>query len=829
MRNFLSFVVFGLILSFSYSAITVAQESSELAVGRQIDEIVVTSRKVEENIQDVPLAVYAIDEKALDDFRPTTMRDLDSLAPNLQVGMNSASGNQSAIFVRGCGYAGVEKTNNPTVGLIVDGLFHGTNTGTLLDAFDWAKVQVNSGPQGVVYGKNTSCGNIVIERVRPSDEFEFNTEISAGNFDAYEMGIILNIPISDKVSSRWNIRKLEHEGYYYNRATEADSGRLDLASISARFLITPDEDTEIYLIADAFYDRGDTAPVSYSGNPYGPGCVGNFGAGLGLVPGANNGCNKALGGVTVTELSTAGIPAIGLFPFAGFKGLEGFFNITEAFPPHVVSLDNPEQSDMDFQRLSLQVTTSTLLGELSSTTSFVQLDDLVLQDFDALPGFAKGQGNPATLGGSLHTSRNQHYTQYSQEVRLNNQITDQINLTAGIYLWKDSISLQQYSGGVIQTSGQDTESYAIFALAQYDVTDTVSLSGGFRYIDEKKTFHSQYNSIVPGEDPTYGSTPYEEAPIVLPRFDNGNSWDEYMGEATVDWQASEDSLLYLRYARGFRSGGYSMRYAASDTLNVAKVTEMNAKGFALVPQAHACAGSKGCGFGVFEPEVTELVELGTKNTFLNGTLRVNGAIFQTTTENFQAQSILVTQGAYRQTDTFIANYDETEISGAEISIHWLPPVDGLTVRFHLGLLDAKINEAVVDSGLIGVGGAPQAGGTQLDLLAAGAPIQLARVPETSYALTLLYEYPLPNGHSLNTNVTYRGFDDQNLTISSFPDTEPKYELLDATIVYDAGDWSIALIGRNLTDEEYRTHSLTSVRFQGWGDPATWMLEIRNSW
>ena len=88
---------------------------------------------------------------------------------------------------------------------------------------------------------------------------------------------------------------------------------------------------------------------------------------------------------------------------------------------------------------------------------------------------------------------------------------------------------------------------------------------------------------------------------------------------------------------------------------------------------------------------------------------------------------------------------------------------------------------------------------------------------------------LSNGAFLNTNVTYRGFDDLNLTISSFPDVEQGYELLDATITYDAGDYSIALIGRNLTDEEYRTHSLTSVRFQGWGDPTTWMLEFRNSW
>ena len=180
---------------------------------RQIDEIIVTSRKTEENIQDVPIAVYAVDEKALDDFRPTTMRDLDSLAPNLQVGMNTASGNQGAIFVRGCGYAEVEKTQNPPVGLIVDGLFLGTNTGTLLDAFDWAKIQVNSGPQGVVYGKNTSCGNVVVERNKPSKDFEFDTEVSIGNYEAYELGLILNIPINDKVSSRWNFRKLAPVSY----------------------------------------------------------------------------------------------------------------------------------------------------------------------------------------------------------------------------------------------------------------------------------------------------------------------------------------------------------------------------------------------------------------------------------------------------------------------------------------------------------------------------------------------------------------------------------------------------------------------------------------
>ena len=91
--------------------------------------------------------------------------------------------------------------------------------------------------------------------------------MSIGNYEAYELGLILNIPINDKVSSRWNFRKLAHQGYYDNLYTEQDSGQLDIAAASARFLIEATENTEIYIVTDYYYDRGDTAPVSYSGNP----------------------------------------------------------------------------------------------------------------------------------------------------------------------------------------------------------------------------------------------------------------------------------------------------------------------------------------------------------------------------------------------------------------------------------------------------------------------------------------------------------------------------------------------------------------------------------
>ena len=117
-----------------------------------------------------------------------------------------------------------------------------------------------------------------------------------------------------------------------------------------------------------------------------------------------NGCTP--GSVTATELSGAGVPAIGLFPFAPFRGTEGLFSQTQALPPHVVNLNFPEQSDMDMARLSFEVKTKTALGELTATTAYLEVHDNVLQDFDATPGLFGGQGNPAVLGGKLHTARN---------------------------------------------------------------------------------------------------------------------------------------------------------------------------------------------------------------------------------------------------------------------------------------------------------------------------------------------------------------------------------------------------------------------------------------
>ena len=165
---------------------------------RDMEEVVVTSRRRDESQQDVPLSVTAFNSERIEQLKPTTLRDFDSLAPNVFIGMNAAGPSNGQIFIRGIGYGGAEKTQSPQVGLIVDGIQLGSNTGQLIDAFDIESIEVNRGPQGVLFGKNTIGGNIVVNRVKPQfNEFGLNTSAEFGNYDSEVFKARFNIPLID--------------------------------------------------------------------------------------------------------------------------------------------------------------------------------------------------------------------------------------------------------------------------------------------------------------------------------------------------------------------------------------------------------------------------------------------------------------------------------------------------------------------------------------------------------------------------------------------------------------------------------------------------------
>ena len=229
---------------------------------RDMEEVVVTSRRRDESQQDVPLSVTAFNSERIEQLKPTTLRDFDSLAPNVFIGMNAAGPSASAIFIRGIGYGGAEKTQSPQVGLIVDGIQMGSNTGQLIDAFDIESIEVNRGPQGVLFGKNTIGGNIVVNRVKPQfNEFGLNTSAEFGNYDSEVFKARFNIPlIDDQLALKVGAISRDREGYYDNVNLGQTAGDVEFQSTYCSVKMGPSDNFEMIATYDNIDDTSQISP-----------------------------------------------------------------------------------------------------------------------------------------------------------------------------------------------------------------------------------------------------------------------------------------------------------------------------------------------------------------------------------------------------------------------------------------------------------------------------------------------------------------------------------------------------------------------------------------
>jgi len=245
------------VTAFTSPAITLAEEST-----RTIEEIVVTSRRKDESVQDVPLSVTAFGEERIEQLKPTTLRDFDGLAPNVYIGMNTAGPGASALYIRGVGYADIEKSQSPQVGVIVDGIQMGSSTGQLIDVFDVESIEINRGPQGVLFGKNTIGGNIVVNRVRPQfNEFGVAASVELGNYDSQNVKVRVNLPLmDDKLALKVGAIVRERDGYYDNLTLGQTAGDVDFKSYTMALRWAPTDNFEATLTYDNIDDSSQIPP-----------------------------------------------------------------------------------------------------------------------------------------------------------------------------------------------------------------------------------------------------------------------------------------------------------------------------------------------------------------------------------------------------------------------------------------------------------------------------------------------------------------------------------------------------------------------------------------
>lgn len=774
-----------------------------------IEEIVVTSRRRAETVQDVPISVTAFSERELDRLAPTTLRDLDTMAPNVYIGMNTAGPGASAIYIRGIGYADVEKTQAPQVGVIVDGLQLGSSTGQLVDMTDVESVEINRGPQGVLFGRNTIGGNIVINRARPQfNDFGLATSVEIANYSSRLLRGRVNLPIiDDQLAVKISAYDRKRDGFYSNDTLGGAAGDIDVSGQTVALRWSPNENFEAMLTYDHIKDRGQIPPQDPR------------------FDGANPHQNLAdkrepviydvdqwglkvdwdIGGVNVRSITghhfghdlvnqdfDGGSISGGASPFAQLHTLRnqdfeifsqevlvtGDINENLEFLVGLYYFDHEIEFRQDTNNVLQLPPIAVALGPLGLPLALA----VTLPNCAALnvfveralgrPGGLGLRPNPA-LGNALCQFPNARSTQYAEE---------------------------------------EASSIAYFGAITWTPIPQLEITLGLRNIDEEKDANNAYFDYTTGMFDTAATLNEHDFSAIPGRAGtsstNSDSWGDTIFTASARYAFTDSSRAYISYNEGYRSGGFSIRSARDP--------------------AEAD----------FDIEEATQVEVGVKNEFLGGRLMANAAYYWLERKGGQFSSIItLPPGSIPGTTTIINNGDSSEYSGIEFEASYLV-MENLTLLASAGWLDVETREFSVPCELLdgctvaGVLGADPVGTPRI----VGGNSD-SRAPDRTWSLAVAYDTQIGIG-SLNAYVGYKYTGDL-LLVNTGGGADQRlyggdYGLIDARLAWempiDDDLLTISVYGKNLGDEEYREQALFlggfDTGFQGWGAPRTYALEIR---
>jgi len=237
-----------------YAGGAIAQEES---VG--LEEIVVTARKRQESIQDVPVAVSAISPGQLERGSITSSLELGKMVPNVELHETAIGSESISASIRGLSYDDIEKSIEPTVGIAIDGVFLASNSGGVFDLFDVESVEVLRGPQGTLFGRNTIGGVINVQRTEPTGEFGMKLEAVAGDQDMSDVKGIINMPLSDKGGIKLSFKNTESDSHVYNTTLNDRRPYKDSETMGIAVKYNFSENTSAVLSFDD-YDHQTTAP-----------------------------------------------------------------------------------------------------------------------------------------------------------------------------------------------------------------------------------------------------------------------------------------------------------------------------------------------------------------------------------------------------------------------------------------------------------------------------------------------------------------------------------------------------------------------------------------
>ncbi|RKS86293.1 TonB-dependent receptor [Sphingosinicella microcystinivorans] len=740
-----------------------AQEGSD---DRQIglDEIVVTAQKRAENLQDVPIAVSAINAAQIERTFSRNISELGSMAPNLIVDTIFGVATP-AISIRGLQLNDGEKSFDPAVAVYLDGVYLSTTTGALLTTFDAEAVEVLRGPQGTLFGRNTIGGLVHVRRAEPTGELGGKVAVTYGRFDQLDVKAVLNLPsiANGAIAAKVGVMSLNGGGYFHNITRGKREGNNDFMMYSAALKIEPSPDFKLNLAYDYIDDKTNTRPVTALTSPTETFCA--------ITP-AGFPCGQ--------PAANASYHRHPIQNFVQPQGLKGHSLIANA------ELNLAEDH------------------ALFAVVGYRDAKEYSVQKWDGiqLPYF--------------FTYRPQKQDQFSAELRYQGEVGI-VKMVAGAYYYEAGYTNHQqtffftsnfptnasekevlagiragWPGEVPGTdTDQDSKNYAFFGQLDWEIVENLNVSAGGRYTKETKHFCGANalgpvgSRVVVG---SFGDCPdsWRSQPTYMPNAVNPttgevfeqtgrDSWSRFTPRFGVDYKF-DNGMVYASYSKGFRSGGYNGR--GTDSFNM----------------------------GPYQPETVESYEAGFKTQWADNRVRFNLSAFSMNYSNKQED--VVFPDPVSVTVTVVQNAARARIRGFEAEFQAVP-ADGLTFGVNVGHLNAKYRNWQD----IGFNLDPATAAADPFVTIDKSNFKLRRAPKWSLDATMNYRHELENDHALVFDVGVRLKSDYYIVANTLTPANPNnglvksFALLDASISYDADNWRLSFFGKNLTNHDYFSHVL----------------------
>lgn len=488
--------------------------------GAALEEIIVTARKIEESLQDVPISVTALTADDMDKRSMPDLKDIARFTPNLYFATTgAASPHQSAIFMRGIGQVDYYATADPAVALYIDGVYHGRSQGGVLDLLDLERIEVLRGPQGTLFGKNALGGAVNVLSSVPTGEFGGRASLTVGNENRVNFGGSVDLPtLGDDVLVRLSgmtknrgciARRLNDNACYNDQDTVVARGFL-------RWLAT--DNITVDIIGDVTAADSHSLPHSLVAVDTAPGKVTDLWNGLtaaGIVSGPP--MDQNLAGLTSSD-------------------------------PYDTEGNRPTNTALDVYGVSGHIAWETAFGTIHSITAYRDVFTNVIENSDgstALFAEVFGKSDADAI---------------SQEIRIDGQaFGDQLDYVAGFfYIHEDNYTEEtldlftELLLGFTVFNDQTTDSYAGFAQLSYRPIERLSVTAGARYTWDEKDWLGRSATAF---DPP--GTFSRLAPINI--VESWNAWTPKFG---IDYHINDEMLVYASASRGFRSGGFNGRAGA---------------------------------------------------------------------------------------------------------------------------------------------------------------------------------------------------------------------------------------------------------------------------